>query len=269
MVDKMPPFPKSAHRVIELTNDMNCAPKDLVQVIEHDPVITMKLLKLLNSAYYSPSKSISSVRHAVVYLGLNTIKNLALSIATVAVLPRTNCAEFNSNNFLLHSMTTASISQRLAKERLNRIDASDLFVAGLLHDFGKVVFVQFMPDEFSRAIVMARDKNINLHEAEMEVIGANHTEIGAMLAEKWQLPPYLMTCIQKHHSPSVSDVVDDCVFAANQISKKLKFGFGGNPVIEVFPEHVVQRFGMDIDAMIESLGDLSGEVEKAESFILM
>lgn len=269
MVDKMPPFPKSVHRVIELTNDINCAPKDLVQVIEHDPVITMKLLKLVNSAYYALSKSVSSVRHAVVYLGLNTVKNLALSIATVASLPRSSCPGFNINQFLLHSMTTASISQRLAKEYLGRTDATDLFVAGLLHDFGKVVFVQFMPEEFSRALCMAREENINLHEAEIKVIGADHTEIGAMLAEKWQLPSDLVTCIQNHHSPNVSDEVDDCVFAADQISKKLKFGFGGNPVIEVFPDHVVERFGMDLDTLIESLGDMSDEVEKAESFILM
>ena len=265
----MPPFPKSVHRVIELTNDINCAPKDLVQVIEHDPVITMKLLKLVNSAYYALSKSVSSVRHAVVYLGLNTVKNLALSIATVASLPRNNCTGFNTNQFLLHSMTTASISQRLAKEYLGRTDATDLFVAGLLHDFGKVVFVQFIPEEFSRAIAMAREENINLHEAETKVIGADHTEIGTMLAEKWQLPSDLVTCIRNHHSPNVSDEVDDCVFAANQISKRLKFGFSGNPVVEKFPEHVAERFGMDLDRLIESLGDMSDEVEKAESFILM
>ncbi|MDX8403026.1 MAG: HDOD domain-containing protein [Mariprofundaceae bacterium] len=269
MVDEMPPFPKSIHRVIELTNDLNCAPKDLVQVIEHDPVITMKLLKLVNSAYYALNKSVSSVRHAVVYLGLNTVKNLALSIATVTALPRKNCRGFNTNHFLLHSMTTASISQRLAKEYLKRTDSTELFVGGLLHDFGKVVFVQSMPEEFSRAITMASDENITLHDAEMEVIGANHTEVGAMLSEKWQLPSNLATGIRNHHTPDIFDAADDCVFAADQISKKLQFGFSGNPIVEAFPEHVVQRFGMDLDGLIESLGDMSDEVDKAESFILM
>ena len=85
VVDQMPPFPKSVHRVIELTNDLNCAPKDLVQVIEHDPVITMKMLKLVNSAFFSLAKSVTSVRHAVVYLGLNTVKNLALTVRKMQV----------------------------------------------------------------------------------------------------------------------------------------------------------------------------------------
>jgi len=269
MVDQMPPFPKSVHRVIQLTNDVNCAPKDLVQVIEYDPVITIKLLKLVNSAYFALTRSVSSVRHAVVYLGLNTVKNLALSIATVSSLPRKSSAEFDINKFLLHSLTTASIAQRLAKDYLKRSDGGDFFVAGLLHDFGKVVLVQFMPEEFGRAIIMAREENINLHDAEMKIIGANHTEIGAMLAEKWELPEDLILCIRNHHTPNALDAIDDCIFAADQVSKRLEFGFSGNPIIEAFPEHIVQRFGMDLDGMIESLGDMRGEVEKAESFIYM
>jgi len=273
MVDQVPPFPKSVHRVIELTNDLNCAPKDLVQVIEHDPVITMKMLKLVNSAYFSLAKSVSSVRHAIVYLGLNTVKNLSLSIATVDTLPRKDTPVFNTNNFLLHSLTTASIAQRIGKEYLGSSDTSDLFVTGLLHDFGKVVLAQFMPDEFGQAITLAAEKQIPLHEAEMEVIGADHTAIGAMLAERWELPAELTACIGNHHSAEAveesEDIVDDCVFAANQISKRLGFGFSGNPVVEEFSDAMVARFGMGLDAMIESLGDLSGEVEKAETFIYM
>ncbi len=273
VVDQMPPFPKSVHRVIELTNDLNCAPKDLVQVIEHDPVITMKMLKLVNSAFFALSKSVTSVRHAVVYLGLNTVKNLALSIATVQCLPSKNTAEFNSNDFLLHSLTTASIAQRIGKEFLGSGDTSDLFVTGLLHDFGKVVLAQFMSEDFGKAIIMAKEKGISLHEAEMELIGADHTTIGAMLAEKWELPKELTECIRNHHNADAidasPDIVDDCVFAADQISKKLEFGFSGNPIIEEFPDHMVKRFGMGMDQMIEVLGDLSHEVEKAESFIYM
>lgn len=273
VVDKMPPFPKSVHRVIELTNDLNCAPKDLVQVIEHDPVITMKMLKLVNSVFFALTKSVTSVRHAVVYLGLNTVKNLALSIATVQCLPTKSSAEFNTNDFLLHSLTTASIAQRIGKEFLGSGDTSDLFVTGLLHDFGKVVLAQFMAEDFGKAIVIARERGISLHEAETEVIGTDHTIVGAMLAEKWELPKELTACIRHHHHPDAidasPDIVDDCVFAADQISKKLEFGFSGNPVIEAFPNHMVERFGVNMDQMIGRLGDLSIEVQKAESFIYM
>ena len=91
-VEKMPAFPKSVQKLLELTRDINCQPKQLVSVIETDPVMTVKILKVLNSAYYSLPNKITSVNRSVVYLGINTIKNLALSIAAIGVLPKQNKA---------------------------------------------------------------------------------------------------------------------------------------------------------------------------------
>jgi len=268
MVDQMPPFPKSVHRIIEMSADINCAPKDLVQVIEHDPVITMKLLKLVNSAFFSLANSVASVRHALVYLGLNTVKNLALSIATIDSLPRKNSASFRTHDFLLHALTTASIAQRVGKHFDIEGDATDMFVAGLLHDFGKAVFAQFATDEFTQAIEEALENQEPLHEAEQRVIGVNHAEVGGLLAEKWELPSELVDCIRNHHK-GVSSPLGDCIFVANQISKEMAFGNGGNPVIEVFPDYIRQRFGMDLAGMMEELGDLSAEESKASAFINM
>jgi len=88
MVESMPAFPESVHQIMSMTADINCSPKDLVKVIERDPIMTMKILKLVNSAFFSLSRNVASVQHALVYLGLNTVKNLAISIATVDALPR-------------------------------------------------------------------------------------------------------------------------------------------------------------------------------------
>ena len=268
MVDQMPPFPKSVHRIIELSADMNCGPKDLVQVIEHDPVITMKLLKLVNSAFFSLSRSIASVRHALVYLGLNTVKNLALSIATVDSLPRKNMACFNTHDFLLHSLTTASIAQHIAKEFNIESDTTDVFVAALLHDFGKAVLAQFEPGLFAQAVEESLTNKEPLHLAELRIIGADHAQVGGMLAEKWELPKELVDCIQEHHQ-GISSPLGDCVFVANQISKQAEFGHAGNIIIEEFPDYIIQRFGFDLQQMLAHLGDLSQEKEKANAFINM
>jgi len=268
MVDQMPPFPKSVHRIIELSADINCAPKDLVQVIEHDPVITMKLLKLVNSAFFSVMRNIASVRHALVYLGLNTVKNLALSIATVDSLPRKNIDCFSTHQFLLHSLTTASIAQHIAKKFDVEGDATDVFVAALLHDFGKAVLAQFETELFTQAVKESAINDEPLHIAELRVIGADHAQVGGILAEKWELPQELVDCIQQHHQ-HISSPLGDCVFAANQISKQAEFGHGGNTVVEEFPDYIIQRFGCDMQGMLEQLGDLSGEKEKASAFINM
>ena len=208
------------------------------------------------------------MRHALVYLGLNTVKNIALSISTVNALPRHHLPCFRTQDFLMHSLTTAAISQHIAKHFKVGDDATDVFVAGLLHDFGKAVLAQFATEGFTQAVNEAAERNESLHISESRVLGMNHADVGSMLAEKWELPSDLVACIRDHHS-DVSSPLGDCVFAANQISKHLKFGVSGNPMIEVFPERIQRRFGMDMTEMLIELGDLSAETDKAQAFIHM
>jgi len=271
MVDKMPAFPGSVNKVLQMTSAIDCAPKDLVQVIEHDPVMMAKILKLVNSAYFGLSREITSIKHGVVFVGLNTIKNLAISIATMGMLSKTGPAGLNMNEFLLHSLGTASIAKLLGKQLGVTSDkATDYFVGGLLHDIGKVVFAQFMPQEMKRALKRVEVEGISLSMAEMIEIGANHAQLGGMLAEKWQLPHALVTCIKEHHSAELNDhsnKVLDCVIAANIIVKQVGFGSAGNLIEDRLPDHVSARFGMGLDELQDSIGSLDEELEKANAFI--
>ena len=265
-VDAMPAFPKSVQRILELTRDVNSTPKDLVDVIDKDPVVTVKILKVVNSAYYSLPKQITSIGHAVVYLGFNTIKNLALSIAAIGMLPKDSVSGFDVQKYLLHSLATAGIARLLAG-RVKNADPMDCFIAGLLHDFGKVVFAQLMPNEFRSALEKSKNEGISLHTALQQTIGADHVLVGAMLVEKWRFAPHLIETIRYQHTADFRDTdMIACVFAANQISKKLEFGFGGNPCIEEFPDSVQTRLGGTLDKVITSLGDLNPLFEEAKIF---
>lgn len=267
-VEKMPAFPKSVQRVLELTRDINCPPKELVMVIEKDPVLTMKLLRILNSAYYSFSKPITSVNQSVVYLGLNTVKNLALSFAAMGTLPQQNEAGFDVQHYLLHSLTTASLARTMCqKYSRDDTDPGDCYIAGLLHDFGKVVFAQFLPAEFKAALAVSAAQSVSLHLAEQQVIGTDHTVVGGMLVEKWQFPKQLTDNIRYHHADiSPDNTVQHCLFAANQISKQLKLGNGGNPVVEQLPQVLAEKFGSDLQGIIANLGDISMLVSEAQVF---
>ena len=265
-VDGMPAFPKSVQKILELTRDVNCTPKDLVQVIDKDPVVTVKVLRVVNSAYYSLPKQITSVNHAVVYLGFNTIKNLALTIAAIGMLPASNGAGFDGQQYLIHSLSTAGIAKQLAF-RLDDVEPMDCFIAGLLHDFGKVVFAQFMPQEFRQALHTSQLGKTSLHVALNELIGADHSVVGAMLVEKWRFSPALVETIRHQHTPAlVGTPMIACVFAANQISKKLEFGFGGNAYIDELPQTIFNRLGGTLDEVIASLGDLNSILEDARLF---
>lgn len=265
-VDGMPAFPKSVQRILELTRDVNVTPKDLVEVIDKDPVVTVKILKVVNSAYYSLPKQITSIGHSVVYLGFNTIKNLALSIAAIGMLPKDNAAGFDVQQYLLHSLATAAIAKQLAS-RVEDADPMDCFIAGLLHDFGKVVFAQFMPREFKNALQTSKDSESSLHAALQKEIGTDHAFVGGMLVEKWRFAPHLVETIRHQHLADLKDTdMIACVFGANQISKKLNFGFGGNACIDEFPTTVQKRLGGTLSEVIVSMGDLTPLFEEAKVF---
>lgn len=265
-VDKMPAFPKSVEKILQLTRDVNCTPKEIVQVIDKDPVVTVKILKVVNSAYYSLPRQITSVNHAVVYLGFNTIKNLALSIAAIGMMPKVNGAGFDVDQYLLHSLSTAGIAKKLATQTGNA-DPMDCFIGGLLHDFGKVVFAQFLPQEFRQALVLSEADGSSLHEALRKLTGVDHAVVGAMLVEKWRFAPELVSTISHQYDAEQFDTgLFACVFTANQISKQLGFGFGGNPRIYQLPEQVMRRMGGTLDEVIASSDDWNAVFEDAKLF---
>lgn len=265
-VDGMPAFPKSVQRILELTREVNSTPKDLVEVIDKDPVVTVKILKVVNSAYYSLPKQITSIGHAVVYLGFNTVKNLALSIAAIGMLPKDNASGFDVQQYLLHSLSTAGIAKQLAS-RVKDADPMDCFIAGLLHDFGKIVFAQFMPNEFKAALLISSKNGGSLFTSLQQTAGADHAIVGAMLVEKWRFAPHLIETIRHQHLAALKDTdMIACVFGANQISKKLNFGFAGNYCVDEFPTTVQKRLGGSLDEVIASMGDLNPLFEEAKIF---
>lgn len=265
-VEGMPAFPKSVQAILDLTRDVNCTPKDLVQVIDKDPVVTVKILKVVNSAYYTLPKQVTSINHAVVFLGFNTIKNLALGIAAIGMLPKSNAAGFDVQQYLLHSLATANLAKKIASD-VDGADPMDCFIAGLLHDFGKVVFAQFMPNEFRQALEASKRDGSSLHEALRKIIGVDHAVVGGMLVQKWRFAPHLIETIQNMHGAELKDTpMVACVFAANQISKKLQFGFGGNCHIDELTPPMALRLGGKLDDLIARLGDLDALFEEAKVF---
>lgn len=254
-MDRMPAFPHSVQRVLALTRDMQCSPKALVQVIENDPLMAVRVLRVVNSAHYGLPQKVTSIGHAVVYLGLNTIKNLALGIAAIGVLPQVNVGSFDSHQYLLHSLATAGISKQLAVLG-GGVDPMDAFIAGLLHDFGKVVLAQHFPQEFCRALEFCHWHETSLHHALHEVMGIDHAAVGAMLLQKWNFAPALIEAVAcQSGTPEPTTPLALCVFTANQASKQLQLGAGGNPFVEPLPGAAVQRFGGELPAIVARLGD--------------
>ncbi len=269
-VKSMPAFPESVNKIIELASDINCSAKQLVRVIERDPVITMKVLQMVNSSFYCLPRKLTSAHHAVAYLGLNTVKNLAVGIAAVGILSTEGVGGLNTNAFLHHSLATAVIARRLGMKIKDKhqYDLTEFFVAGLVHDFGKLVFMRNYADGFNRAIEAARKRRRALHEAERALMGIDHAQVGGILGGEWHLPEHLTVCMREHHLDAhEGGVLLDCVIVANHLSKVRKIGSSGNYFVpEDLPDRVIHTFGNRTMEMIDRwVGDISTEYEDAKA----
>ncbi len=264
-VERMPAFPKSVQRILELTRDINCRPKDLVAVIEKDPVITIKVLKIINSAYYGLPNKITSVNQSVIYLGVNTLKNLALSFSTMGMLPARNAAGFDVQHYLMSSLIAANTTRILGAKYAPELDPTDCYIAGLLHDFGKVVFALYKAQDFRRALEKSAIEHISLHRAEEEIIGADHTIVGAMLVERWQFPASMVECIANHHDNPAHSSLNECLFVADLIGEKIGYDSMGNISADsglTLPE----RFGTSLDKIMTEIGDVEKLINDARTF---
>jgi putative nucleotidyltransferase with HDIG domain len=307
MVDRMPPFPQSVTRLIEMTSNVNCAPKDLVKVIEHDPVLTGQVLKVVNSAYFGLSRQIASVRHAVVFVGINTVKHLALTAAAIGSLPRTTAAGIDMQAYLKHALTTATISRMLAQRYGSGTteDVQLLFLSGLLHDIGTVACAQFMPERYSQALAESLNDPALLVRAERRIFGLDHAEISALLLAKWTMPELVVEAVSTHLDPLVGGkertFAMDALYVAVQLSrlvisqqemedrrqqdlvmKQDAPTLGGQlrlvrefeegeaiveAVIDELPQSLIQRFGMGMDSLYHSLYGLEDELRSNQMFL--
>ncbi len=202
-IDRLPGFSMTVSKVISLSNDLRASPKDLIHAISLDPVLTAEALRLINSAYFGMKQQVSSLNRAVVLLGVNTIKNVAIGSAVIgAIKMRNNFNYFTSDQFWEHSLGVATGSKILAARLgVPPQDRDEYFIAGLLHDIGKVILVQHLPDEFARLTNPAYRPGEFKSVVEKEALGVNHAELGMLIAKKWELPPLLLETINEHHAP--------------------------------------------------------------------
>lgn len=272
MLEDIPTFSKSVIRILELTADVNCLTKDLVSHITHDPILTASVLKLVNSAYFGLSRKVISIQQSVVYLGINTIKNLAVSVAAMGSLPQSNNAGLDMNNFWLHSLTTAVVAKLLAeKNNIPSAEVSTFFISALLHDIGEIIFSQAHPAIYEGVLEEASEMEKPLHTIEQDTFGINHAKLGALLAEKWQLPQSMADAIRYHHDTrqiiEEDQILNRIVFVANQVAKGLGQANKENSVNTVIPGAVLSWLGGPVEEVADSLPNLEEEIESAKVFI--
>ena len=199
-IEDLPTLPTILFEVNTLLEDINTSAKVLSDTIGKDQAMVVKILKLVNSAFYGFRSRVSDISNAVVLLGFNTVRNAIISVSIIKAFSGKNDLKgFDINEFWKHSIAVAVTSKRLAEKC--RVEAPDnCFVAGLLHDIGKLVLSQYFQDLFTRVWATAQKENLTFYEAEKQEISVKHPMIGSFLAKRWQFPDYLVDAVKCHHA---------------------------------------------------------------------
>jgi HD-like signal output (HDOD) protein len=273
-ISRMPSFSTTVTKVLKICNDPATSPNDLNRVISLDPVLTGQVLKLINSAYYSLPNKVTSLTRAIVMLGLNTVKNLAVSTAVVKGMA--NKASFqvlSMDDFWTHSLCVGVAAKALATVKgIPVTDREEYFVGGLLHDLGKIPLNNRFSSRYVSALEMARNEQGTLHRAEDMIFGFDHCLVGKMIAEKWQLGESMNESLCYHHGPQ--DAKDEnrqmveIVALANTFTNALQIGSSGDPVPEdTVLAHLIEQVGVEQSALSDLRETVMVDIEKAKIFL--
>lgn len=211
--ETLPSAPHVVSRLVSLTG-ADADTRDLLAAIDRDPALTARILRTANSSFFAQTRNVTSVTRAVVVLGLPMIRNLTLGL-TVWDATTSHISPQQARTLWEHSLAVAHAAQHFAA-RTRLCSGPDAFTAGLLHDVGKLVLAKQFPDAYRPLLVQTAMTPL-LPEMERAAVGHDHTEIGALLFERWRLPKILVDAVARHHDETLAPGLAGLVAAANTL----------------------------------------------------
>lgn len=204
-IKSLPTPPVVLTKIMELVNDPEATITDIEMAINLDPNIVAKVLRISNSAYYRRANDVTSLKQAIVVLGINEIKNITLGVSVYGKFSsKDDFVDFDLDSFWFHSVAVGIMSKIISDDFKN-YNSSAAFTAGLLHDIGILIMSKHLGKDYNNLILSTKDTENSLQEVELEKLNCNHEDIGQWLAENWNFPEELKIGIAKHHSEDVED----------------------------------------------------------------
>jgi len=263
-VEDLPPMPQVADKGRKIIADENSSFKDLAVVIEADPAIAARVLKIANSAYYGASTNVRSVQQASVVLGMETLHELlTLACASSVLGSELKGYGLSAGDLWQHSLATAFCARSIASRKDPKF-ADDSFSAGLIHDAGKLILDPYVAErkkEFDRYL---KDGDKTFLDAEKNILGFDHSEIAADVCGKWQIPKTIATVIRYHHNPSQAQNNEFAyiIHAADAIAMMSGVGTGIDGVRYTLDDEAVERLDLKSDDICILMSEAVEYVEK-------
>lgn len=260
------PLPHVVSTVTQLINNPESTMREFEDVIQTDPVLVSRLLRLVNSSFYGLNQKVDSIGRAVAFLGMKNLHNLVVTdaIKNIFVVP-TNTSGFSKQDLWAHC-SAVSICSKMVAERIFSLNGDDAFLCGILHDFGLLVEEQLHPKEFSK-ICLSSKTTSSLIEMEEQAFGTNHCEIGHVLTLDWNMPTSIQEALRHHHQisdeiepTSLTGIIQISEYIAGQLDlPELK-----DITMEISPK-LLTHLQDNLDEYTLLIEDLPEEIEKAQA----
>ncbi len=272
-IAKMPALPVTVAKVVEIANKQGTSPVDLNKVVSMDPVLTARLLRLVNSAYYGLSTKVTTLVRAIIMLGVNTVKNLALSAAVLDNLGKAEHFDaLEMQGFWRHCLGVGAAGKLIAQKIGVPAEViEEYFIAGLLHDIGKIPLNSVAAEAYIESMMLADRGRMPLYKAERSGLGMDHLQVGELIARNWSITENLIDAIVWHHDPlGYTGVHTRLVFVvatANYFVNIAGLGYAGDRYPEKLPDEVYTSLGITADYLDDIEDAIAEQITKAEVFL--
>lgn len=264
----LPTFSAAALEVMKMADSSTTRAQDIARTVSQDQAMSVRVLRLANSAFYGMSRKVSSLPEAVVVLGMRTVKNLAMVAATYPWMSKPlKGYDLAPMQMWHHSFGTALAAQLLAGKS-RKCDEQLAFTAGLLHDIGKVALSLWIGEKLKAILYYAEREGISFDEAERKILGYDHTQVGEHLGKSWNLPDEVLLGIRWHHEPELCEpyhAVVDCVHLGSAMAMSMGLGIGGDGLQYKFSDGCYVRLGISPEQMDSLTSEYVEHFKKYES----
>jgi putative nucleotidyltransferase with HDIG domain len=262
-IGALPSLPSLYTEIIEELKSPKGSIKKAGEIVGKDLGMSAKILQLVNSSFFGLPNHISNPSQAVLFLGLDTIKALALTIGLFSKLDTSILNTLNIKNIYEHSLNTGAIAREIARtENMEMETIDNSFMAGMLHDIGKLILALNFPDAYAEALKLADQEKVPFHDAEKKVIGATHAEVGAYLLGLWGLPDTIVEAVAFHHIPGKCSLKGFCeltfVHAANYIEHHGQTAANTKNIKDKFDKAYMSQF--DLHDKLPTWEKISGKI---------
>jgi len=270
LVKAVPPFPKVAQRVLAMLDDPSVKAAQLAEVIQYDAAITANILKICNAAIFGLPRKVSSLEEALVVIGTQELKDILVTSSSAKFYKGKVGAgyELEQGDLWRHSVAVAIVAKHLSSF-VKGTKAAEGFTAGLLHDIGKRFLSSFVADDFSNIISKVDEQQCSFVEAEKELLGTTHAELGGFILENWEFDKEMVSAVRKHHD---EDALEDGPLSAlialsNAIVVSLGIGGGADGLATKIQGEGLKKYGITSQVIESCMAHLLIEMEKAEEVL--